>query len=216
MEMKVASQSQSRNEITQEFKDLKSFLESCDCGEEEEDILRKQKITLKRLPNFKEQDFVRYGMSEGAARELDQCVKKYRLNHHDSNENQVCVDCVGCVDFESGKAGNQLIFIFSSTSQPILSQSQLPSQTIPQPSSSPIPSPSHSASDITQDFKDLKSFLESCDSEECLSIFLDNGIKLKHLPQWTFEGLRDKLGLKIGPANVIAEALKPYQPHSHS
>ena len=80
MEMKEPSQPQSRNEITQEFKDLKSFLESCECGEEEEEILKKQKITLKRLPKFREQDFVRYGMSEGAARDLDQCVKKYRSN----------------------------------------------------------------------------------------------------------------------------------------
>ena len=80
MEMKEPSQPQSRNEITQEFKDLKSFLESCDCGEEEEDILKKQKITLKRLPNFREQDFKEMGISLGAARDLDQCVKKYRLN----------------------------------------------------------------------------------------------------------------------------------------
>ena len=96
------------------------------------------------------------------------------------------------------------------------SELQLPSQPIPQPSSSssPIPSPSPSAStkpDITQDFKDLKSFLSRIGMEKHLSLFEEQEIELEQFPQWTYETLKNTLGLKIGPAKAIAEALKPYQ-----
>ena len=80
---------QSTHEITQDFSSLSEFLAACECGEEEEEILRKQKITLKRLPYFYEQDLVRYGMSEGAARELDLALMKYRLNPRDLNDHMV-------------------------------------------------------------------------------------------------------------------------------
>ena len=91
-------QSQSIHEIAQDFQSLSAFLTSCECGEEEAEILKKQKITLKRLPQFREQDFVRYGMSEGAARDLDLALVKYRLSPHDSNENQVCIHFVDRID----------------------------------------------------------------------------------------------------------------------
>ena len=77
-------------DITQDFKDLKSFLESCDCLKWES-VLDKEEISVKRLPNFREQDFKEMGLSRGAARELDLALMKYRLNHHESNENKVCV-----------------------------------------------------------------------------------------------------------------------------
>ena len=93
------SQPQSRREITQDFPSLGAFLASCQCGEEEEKILRKHKITLKRLPNFQEQDFKKMGIALGAARDLDLALMKYRLNPHYPNENQVCVDCIDCVDY---------------------------------------------------------------------------------------------------------------------
>ena len=132
MEMKEVSQPQSqpqpqpqsRLEITQDFSSLKAFLASCECGEEEEESLKKQKITLKRLPKFREQDLVRYDMSEGATCELELASKKHRLNPQHSNENQVCVHvvdridiidlidcCVGCVELELGNNGNQQTFI---------------------------------------------------------------------------------------------------------
>ena len=47
--------------------------------------------------------------------------------------------------------------------------------------------------------------------EKYLPLFEEQEIELKHLPIWTFEELKDTLGLKIGPAKAIAEALKPYQ-----
>ena len=128
MEMKEASQSQpqsqSRHEITQDFKDMKSFLESCECGEEEEQILKKQRITFKLLPEFSESELLEMGIARGPAKQINKALMKYRLNPHHSNENQVCahfVDRTGfiamielivfIVEFESGNDGYQQTFI---------------------------------------------------------------------------------------------------------
>ena len=101
MEMKEASQSQPQSqpghEISQDFPSLSAFLSSCDCSKWET-VLEKEEITLKRLPNFREQDFKDMGISLGAARELDLALMKYRLNHHDSHENKVYVDCIHFVN----------------------------------------------------------------------------------------------------------------------
>ena len=84
MEMKEASQSQpqsqSRHEITQDFPSLSAFLSSCDCGQEEEEILKKQKITLKLLPEFSEPELLEMGIVRGSTKQINKGLMKYRLN----------------------------------------------------------------------------------------------------------------------------------------
>ena len=81
-------QPQSIHEIAQDFQSLSAFLASCECSKWEA-LLENEDITLKRLPNFQEQDFKKMGIALGAARDLDLALMKYRSNPRDPNENQV-------------------------------------------------------------------------------------------------------------------------------
>lgn len=62
---------------------------------------------------------------------------------------------------------------------------------------------------ITDDFKDMEEFLRSCDCLEELEIIVARKVKLRNLPKYSVQELKD-LGIESGPAKEMHDALAKY------